>query len=93
MLGATLGMNWYIEGKSAADIGSSMKSQLGSAVQTGLMFWPVANTLVYKIVPPLSRPIVSSAFGGIWGIYLAGKAHSNSIKDQSNSRVTDSNRH
>ena len=71
-----MGTAWFLEGKGTHDIVKLLQQELGSACITGLGFWPVVNLFIFKSVPVSMRPVVSSGFGGVWGIYLAGKVAS-----------------
>ena len=76
MISATLSTAWILEGRRRTEIFTLLKRELGAAVLGGLAFWPAANLVVYKLVRPGLRPIVSSGFGGVWGVFLAAKAAS-----------------
>ena len=67
---------WLLEGKKTYEIVRLLKQELGSACIAGLGFWPAVNLLIFKSVPVSMRPVISSGFGGIWGIYLAGRVAS-----------------
>ena len=76
MIGATMSTAWFLEGKKTTEVVNLLKRELGSAFIAGLGFWPAANFIIFKSIPVCLRPVVSSAFGGIWGIYLAAKVAS-----------------
>lgn len=76
MIGATMSTAWFLEGRKTAEVASLLKRELGSAFIAGLGFWPAVNLVIFKSVPVSMRPVVSSGFGGMWGIFLAAKVAS-----------------
>ena len=67
---------WFLEGRKTNEVVSLLRQELGSAFIAGLGFWPAVNLIIFKSVPLSLRPVVSSGFGGMWGIYLAAKVAS-----------------
>jgi hypothetical protein len=83
MIGATMSTAWLLEGRKPHEVAKLLKQELKSAFFAGLAFWPAANIVVYKTVPVAYRPIVSSGFGGLWGIFMAAKvARANGVQDK-----------
>lgn len=76
MIGATMSTAWFLEGRKTNEVVSLLRQELGSAFIAGLGFWPAVNLIIFKSVPLSLRPVVSSGFGGMWGIYLAAKVAS-----------------
>ncbi|KAL1498538.1 hypothetical protein AB1Y20_013859 [Prymnesium parvum] len=75
MICATLSTAWALEGRSVADIRSSLHDQLLPSVRMAFFVWPAVNCFLFRCVTPASRPIVSSGFGGLWGVYLSSQTN------------------
>ena len=75
MITTTLSTAWLLQGETIDGICDSLHRELPEALSVGLCFWPLANIVVYKAINVPWRPIVSSAFGGLWGIYLSACAN------------------
>ena len=71
MIAATLSTAWAFEGRSLIDIHRSLREELMPTVATGLLFWPAVNCFIFGCVSPPLRPVVSSGFGGAWGVMLS----------------------
>mmetsp|Transcript_13108 Transcript_13108/g.25728 ORF Transcript_13108/g.25728 Transcript_13108/m.25728 type:complete len:188 (+) Transcript_13108:71-634(+) len=73
MIGATMSTAWLLEGRRPQEVAKLLRKELITVCYTGLAFWPAANIVVYKTVPVAFRPVVSSGFGGLWGVFMATK--------------------
>jgi hypothetical protein len=60
-----------MEGQSCDNIVQKVKTGVPKAFQTGCVFWPIANSINFALVPPTLRvPFVASS-AGLWNCYLS----------------------
>ena len=64
-----VGMN-VLEGNSMAQTAGEWKQKFPKAYVLGMCFWPVVNTIQWRMVPIPARPIWNAVMALIWGNVL-----------------------
>lgn len=60
-----------LEGLSPAQCVSKVQQAMAPTFMTGCLFWPVANTVNFMVVPPTGRVLFANGAGLIWNSWLS----------------------
>eukprot|EP00898_Chlorokybus_atmophyticus_P002136 jgi/Chlat1/2923/Chrsp2S04633 len=77
--------NGYLQGHNTEQVKSNLKEKLIPTLKAGLMVWPIADAINYKLVPASMQVLFINCCAFLWTIYLAAvvnKSESSSSEQQ-----------